>query len=167
MARRDALETAVRTVLSAALPGWLVVWRDQEFARSPRPSVPYLAARVASDVRVGHHGSKLTTTPDGDLFVRELTSWREAVVRCDLYGDGAADAARELDVQLRDTTVRSVAKTSGVTPTGVLSILDETAVQDSTWQRRAQVDVRFRYLDRDTTLRDYAAESLDLTLNTD
>lgn len=168
MVRRDEVETALRTVLLLGMPDVEeLVFERQRDANGPRPPQPYATLRVVrDDRRSGTHGDTLTDTADGSVFVRRLESWREGVVRVDVYGDGAADILRKLDVRLLDTDVQTAMDTAGVNVLGSLSILDGTELQSSTWQRRAQSDLRFRYRLRDETLRDQAIESLDLTLET-
>ena len=151
----DALYDWATNALGTTIP---VVWAHQN---APRPSLnannnqatSYVMLHIMSDGRVGgmdYVGRvyENTETIDGvDTIVQSIpvTGNREFTLHCESYGSGSADFLRTLRSSLECPSIQQQLEDAGIVFVDQLFMGDISAVLETRYESRDQLDLLFRY----------------------
>jgi len=125
-----------------------VIYGRPSPASAPRPPKPYASIEVVSDTVLGATPwDHQTDIPAGALFRRDFSHKFQGTLRVDLYGDGTAGLARQLQLSVRKEATRlAIAPLAPIADYALAPIgpvLNVSELRDTEWDPHAQVDFRF------------------------
>jgi hypothetical protein len=143
MTTRANIETAVLAWLEAATSE-TVIFAEQG---KPRPSTPYLTAKVGNIVSFGQDDRRGMTDPGAPSYATQTYRGdREINVSVQAFGSGAMDLARAAANALRTETTRAQLATAGLCHRGVVPAVNElTELLETDFEERAQFDATLAF----------------------
>lgn len=148
MSTQVEIENAV-VVWVAAATGATTIIADQA---KPRPATPYATVKVSGFRAIGFDDKRGITDPGAPAEgVQTYRGDREVTVSVNVIGSGALDLARAAANSLMQRPVRDQLATAGLCHRGIVpTVNDLTGLLDTTFQPRAQFDVRLGLADDHT-----------------
>lgn len=131
---------------ASSASGVSVIWARQS---APPPATPYVTlALVGGPIAIGHDAQRRVHLPDGEELADLRVDWlgaREMTLSVNVYGGDALAIASTLQSSLSLETVRDALAAAGMSVIRAGDIRDLTALLETTFESRAQMDVRLRF----------------------
>jgi hypothetical protein len=142
----DAIRKAiVRTAMAAlGLDQNHVIMSEPEIPNSPRPSLPYLALKVTT--AAARYGDDFTERLAGSSSLYNHGGQRLMVISFHAYGATHEEAYGLMalwQARLEQAPTQAALRAAGIAVWLQGAIMDLSALQDSAYEGRAQMDVRF------------------------
>lgn len=116
--------------------GQSVIWLNQN---SPRPNTPYLTLYKSTLIPIGHDFESAVNL-SGEIRIGGI---RQLTLQINHYGNNSMGVLEELSLSLRIDQYRNLLLTEGITHLNKLAINDLTALVDTEFETRAQMDLLF------------------------
>jgi hypothetical protein len=135
------LRKAIQDWGQSILPGVTVIWAEQN---APRPQGEFVTLKIISGpIKIGRDESRISETIPGQL---DIIGHRSFIVSINSYGGDALVLLLKLQDSLSLLSVRDPLSTAGLTVNDVGNVRDVTAVVDTRFERRANLEVTFSYV---------------------
>jgi hypothetical protein len=138
----------LRSWVAAALPTLTaVIERTRGQGDPPRPELPYAALEISADLpRSATPYDHTTTTPDGDLFVRNRWQRRIGVLVVDIHGPEAQALGRQLQISYPQATEWNILRDGGVTVHPLGDVTNLAALRDTAHEEQARMEFQILFV---------------------